>query len=40
MWYVNPSAITSDGRFIGSIIYEEYGSDEQLLNMVTSRVKQ
>ena len=28
LWYVNPSVITSSGRFIGSIIYEEYGSDE------------
>lgn len=40
MWCVNPSTITADGRFIGSIIYEEFGSDEQLLNMVTGRVKQ
>ena len=40
LWNVNPSMITSDHRFIGSIIYEENGTDELVLNMVTARLKQ
>lgn len=40
LWRVNPSHITSDGRYFGSVIYEEYGTDELCLNFVTSSVKE
>lgn len=40
LWNVNQSVITSDKRFFGSIIYEEFGSGELLMNFVTSEVKQ
>ena len=33
---VNACAITPEGRFIGSITYEEYGSDELVMNFVTA----
>ena len=36
---MNPSVVTADGRFFGSIIYEEYGTDELCLNFVTSTMQ-
>ena len=36
LWNVNPSCISSDNRFFGSVIYEEMGTDELRLNFVTS----
>lgn len=36
---MNPSVVTADGRFFGSIIYEEYGTDELCLNFVTSTLQ-
>ena len=36
LWHVNPAMITKEGHFIGSVIYEEYGSDMIRLNFVTS----
>ena len=39
LWRVNPSSITEKGRYFGSVIYEEYGTDELCLNFVTAEVK-
>jgi hypothetical protein len=36
---VNQSAITKSGRFFGSVIYEEYGTDELILNFITSKLQ-
>ena len=33
---MNQSYIDSNGRFFGSVIYEEYLSDELVLNFVTA----
>ena len=39
MWNVNLSSITEDNRFFSSVIYEEYGTDELLINFVTAKIK-
>ena len=36
LWQLNDCAIDSSGRFYGSVIYEELGSDEIALNFVTA----
>ena len=40
MWQVNACAVTASGRFVGSVLYEEYGSDEIILNFMTAQMSQ
>ena len=37
LWHVGPSFINKAGRFFGSVIYEEYGTDDLCLNFVTAQ---
>lgn len=37
VWHCNPSMVSTEHGFIGSILYEEYGSDTIRLSFVTSK---
>ena len=39
LWRVNTSHITDEGKFFGSVIYEESGTDELQLEFITARVE-
>ena len=38
LWHVGPSFVDDNDRIFGSVIYEEYGSDEIKLNMFSAMI--
>ena len=39
LWRVNQSYMTDEGKFFGSIIYEENGTDELFLEFITASIR-
>lgn len=39
LWYVCAAQIDPDGKFIGSVIYEELGSDAVKLSFISSTIR-